>query len=71
MCIIQIGELAGQLSDDFKSERREVPWRLIKDMRNIFAHDYSRVDNEIVWDTLKRSIPDLQDKCEKILAESL
>ena len=71
MCIIQIGELVGQLSDDFKNERREVPWKLIKDMRNIFAHDYSRVDNGIVWDTLKRSIPDLQNKCEKILGDAL
>ena len=71
MCIIQIGELVGQLSDDLKNKRQEVPWRLIKDMRNIFAHDYSRVDYGIVWDTLKRSIPDLQDKCEKILNENL
>ena len=71
MCIIQIGELVGQLSDDFKNKRQEVPWRFIKDMRNIFAHDYSRVDYGIVWDTLKRSIPDLQDKCEKILNEDL
>ena len=71
MCIIQIGELVGQLSDDLKNKRQEVPWRLIKDMRNIFAHDYSRVDYGIVWDTLKRSIPDLQDKCEKILNEDL
>lgn len=71
MCIIQIGELVGQLSDGLKNERQEVPWKLIKDMRNIFAHDYSRVDNEIVWDTLRRSIPELKDKCEKILGEDL
>ena len=71
MCIIQIGELVGQLSDELKNERQEVPWKLIKDMRNIFAHDYARVDNEIVWDTLKNNIPDLKQKCEKILGEYL
>ena len=71
MCIIQIGELVGQLSGELKNERQEIPWKLIKDMRNLFAHDYARVDNEIVWDTLKRSIPDLQEKCEKILDEDL
>ena len=70
MCIIQIGELVGQLSDELKSERPEVAWRLIKDMRNLFAHDYARVDNEIVWETLKSNIPDLKEKCEKILNES-
>ena len=71
MCIIQIGELAGQLSDELKNARHEVPWKLIKDMRNIFAHDYARGDNEIVGDTLTKSIPDLQEKCEKILEEDL
>ena len=71
MCIIQIGELVGQLSDELKSKRPEVSWKLIKDMRNLFAHDYARVDNEIVWDTLKNSIPDLQEKCQKILDEDL
>ena len=69
MCIIQIGELVGQLSEELKNERQEVPWRLIKDMRNIFTHDYARVDNEIVWDTLKNNIPDLRDLCKKIMDE--
>ena len=40
-------------------------------MRNLFAHAYARVDNEIVWDTLKNSIPDLREKCMKILKEDL
>lgn len=66
MCIIQIGELVGQLSEELKAERQEVPWKLIKNMRNLFAHDYARVDNEIVWDTLKNSIPNLKEMCEKI-----
>ena len=40
-------------------------------MRNLFAHDYARVDNEIVWDTLKNNIPDLREKCKSILDEDL
>lgn len=71
MCIIQIGELTGQLSDELKNKRCEIPWKLIKNMRNLFAHDYTRVDNEIVWDTLKNNIPDLKEKCDKILNESM
>ena len=30
MCVIQIGELAGQLSDEIKSQSPSVPWRIIK-----------------------------------------
>ena len=68
MCIIQIGELTGQLSEEIKNASPDVPWNLIKGMRNLFAHDYSHVDNEIVWETLKSNIPELKRKCEEILS---
>lgn len=67
MCIIQIGELTGQLSEEIKTAVPEVQWQLIKGMRNLFAHDYARVDHEIVWETLRHNIPELEKKCEDIL----
>ena len=44
MCIIQIGELVGRLSDEFITENNSIPWHAIKAMRNLHAHDYERVD---------------------------
>ncbi|MCR5488169.1 MAG: DUF86 domain-containing protein [Lachnospiraceae bacterium] len=67
MCIIQIGELVGRLSDEFVNEHSEVPWHAIKAMRNLHAHDYERVDLEIVWDTLTNEIPELRVTLEKML----
>ena len=32
--ILQIGELVGGLTDDFKAENNHIPWRAIKGMRN-------------------------------------
>ena len=61
MCIIQIGELVGRLSDDFLSKHNEIPWYAIKAMRNLHAHDYDRVDLEIVWNTLTKDIPELKE----------
>ncbi len=40
MCIIQIGELAGQLSEEIKAQNPAVPWRTIKDTRNFYVHAY-------------------------------
>ena len=37
MCIIQIGENVERLSDDFKENHSNIPWRSIKDMRNIMT----------------------------------
>lgn len=67
MCIIQIGELVGRLSDNAIEEHSEIPWYAIKAMRNLHAHDYENVDLEIVWNTLCEDIPDLKFKLQKIL----
>lgn len=66
MCIIQIGELVGRFSDEFLEEHNEIPWYAIKAMRNLHAHDYERVDLEIVWDTLVKEIPELKCKLEEM-----
>lgn len=52
MCIIQIGELITRLSKEFKENNPQIPWKTIKNMRNIHAHDYEHVDMNIMWDTL-------------------
>ncbi|MBQ7216310.1 MAG: DUF86 domain-containing protein [Synergistaceae bacterium] len=68
MCLIQIGELAGRISDKTADEHPEIPWRAIRGMRNIHAHDYGSVDHAIVWETLKKDIPDLRHKLSEIVS---
>ncbi len=47
MCIIQIGELAGNISDNFREAHPEVPWKELRGLRNIYAHNYQGVDYEL------------------------
>lgn len=67
LCILQIGELVGNLSDDFKETHSAVPWRQIKLMRNIVAHRYGTVDHTITWDVIQNDIPKLREYCLMIL----
>ena len=67
MCIIQIGELVGRLSEDFIENHGSVPWHAIKAMRNLHAHDYENIDLEIVWNSLTEEIPSLKTELEEIL----
>jgi uncharacterized protein with HEPN domain len=69
MCIIQIGELVSRLSENFIESHSRIPWYAIKGMRNLHAHDYERVDLDIVWNTLTDDIPDLLNKLNIILDE--
>lgn len=57
MPILQIGELAKTLSEEFLNEYSAIPWKMIMRMRDIVAHHYGSLDYEIVWNT---SISDIQ-----------
>lgn len=67
MCVVQIGELVSQLSDDTKLKNPAVPWRIIKDTRNFYVHAYGAIDTTAVWDTLEHDIPALYAACAAIL----
>ena len=68
MCILQIGELAGHLSDQFKADNAQIPWRRIRGMRNYVAHDYGSIDLQTVWRTATNSIEELRRFCVEHLA---
>ena len=67
LCILQIGELVYNLTDEFKETYSGVPWRQIRAMRNIVAHHYGVIDAETVWDTLEDDIPELRKYCQNVL----
>ena len=67
MCIAQIGELSGHLSDEYKSSHADLPWREIKDTRNFYVHNYGGVDLEYVWNTMTTDLPVLKQKCQDSL----
>ena len=68
--ILQIGELSGNLTEEFKAQTAEMPWRDIKGMRNIVAHGYGRLDAETTWNTIKEDIPILKEFCIKKIQKS-
>ena len=64
MCILQIGELSGSLSEEYRALTADrIPWSNIRGMRNIVAHDYGSLDEELVWETATDDIPFLRDFC--------
>lgn len=67
--LVIIGEAATQLGndcEDFVSRHPEIPWREMRGMRNRLAHGYFEVNLEIVWETIKTSLPDLEQKLKAI-----
>lgn len=71
MCILQIGELSGHLTEAFKTEHSHIPWRDIKAMRNIAAHNYGEIDIDILWETALYDIPELAQFCISVLNKEM
>ncbi len=71
MSLLQIGELTGHLSDDFKLKTRgQIYWPAIKGMRNIFAHNYGAIDIDRIWETTANDISQLYAFCVEIITQS-
>ncbi len=63
MCLLQIGELVGHLSEEYREGHPAMPWRQIKALRNIIAHNYGKVDAETAWEIARDDIPALRAYC--------
>lgn len=55
--IRKIGENVARLGSDMTRRHPEVPWSLIKRMRDRLAHHYEGTDYGAVWDTLLVDLP--------------
>jgi uncharacterized protein with HEPN domain len=70
MCIMQVGEISKHLSADFRELTNDtIPWREIRGLRNLFAHDYDSMNAFDIFDTAKTTIPTMKKFCEKYLEE--
>ena len=64
-----IGEAARGVGDKVRTAHPEVPWRVITGMRNRVSHGYFDIDLDVVWNTVTRDLPKLQESVTRILAE--
>lgn len=62
-----IGEAAGQVSAEVRSQSGGIPWQDIRGMRNRLIHAYFDVDLDVVWTTVTRDLPSLKAELEKLL----
>ena len=63
-----IGEAAKRLGERIDAELPELPWRKMRDMRNLMIHRYWEIDLDIVWSTVRDDLPGVIDALERYLA---
>jgi uncharacterized protein with HEPN domain len=66
MNLIQIGELARLLDDDFIECHQDIPFRQIRGMRNRLVHDYEGLNFVQIWATISLDLPELVRQLEDL-----
>jgi uncharacterized protein with HEPN domain len=57
LAVLQIGELVALLPDDYRESNPAIPWKKIKGLRNIIVHQYSTVDEMLLWNLVSSVLP--------------
>ncbi len=67
--VLKIGEAVSRLPLTFREQYPQVPWHLMKEMRNRLSHDYAGTDYELIWETVEQDFPEVKIAIKQILAE--
>ena len=64
--LLQIGELANRVGENFQHTHPDIPWHKMRGLRNRLVHDYEGVNLELVWDVVKSDLETLRKQLANI-----
>ena len=69
MSLMQLGEQAVGLSQDFKTSTSEqIPWSQISSIRDKIEHEFISVDKNVIWNMATKETPNIKKFCDTIIA---
>ena len=66
--ITVIGETASHVPPEISDRHPQVPWKEMRDIRNIVIHEYFGVGLNILWETVRNDLPLLVPLLKEVLA---
>jgi uncharacterized protein with HEPN domain len=61
------GEAAKQVPEHIRLEHSAIEWRKIAGFRDVRAHGYFGLDEDIIWDVIENKIPPLREAVKQAL----
>ncbi len=62
-----LGEASKRVSDEFRTEHPELPWKKMAKTRDRLIHGYDNLDHDIVWDIVTEHLPEVVAALEGII----
>ncbi len=65
--LIIIGEAANGIPCEVEEQHPQIPWSLMRAMRNRLVHVYFSIDEHLLWDTVRNDLPVLQSALRSLI----
>ena len=62
-----IGEAAKHVGEDLRRQMADIEWRKAAGLRDMLAHAYFGIDNDILWDVVQDKVPQLAKSARAFL----
>jgi uncharacterized protein with HEPN domain len=62
-----LGEAARRISEEFQQEHPDIDWRKIIGLRNVIAHQYDRIEPDLIWEIVTSDLLGLDQKIQQLL----
>jgi uncharacterized protein with HEPN domain len=66
-CLEVVGVAANRIPKELRIQYPDIEWERIIRSRNIIAHEYEKIDYEIIWRIVSIYLPPLKITLEKII----
>lgn len=66
--LMTIGEAVKSIPMEVRAQHTDIEWRKIAGLRDVVAHQYFAIDDEIVWDVIQHKLAPLRSAVAKILS---
>lgn len=64
--LVVIGEAAAQISDETRARAPEIPWTRVVGLRNLIAHEYFRIDLDVIETIIAEQLDDLARAADRL-----
>jgi uncharacterized protein with HEPN domain len=68
-CRTIIGEAAGRISERVAADLPSLPWRKMKNLRNLIVHQYEGVNLPIIWNIVTVELPEVVSALDPLFPE--